>query len=268
MVKLLLLLPALLINVLLFALMYYLVAAEPHMPNTMLPPLQLQSIELPDEAPQTETAEPLPSLPEMPEMPAAASLPPAATTSLPPVPELPALPELELPEWLPTPPQLELDKPLYLGEMAVPEPSPAPKPPAPILPPTPASPNPVPQLAPASSTAQTAQSAAPVTSPAPKNTPKRPRIVQADRQLLVLLKNKPSYPRLARRRGIEGKVEVEFLINTQGAVEQAKVIFSEPPGQFEKAALQAVRSWKFAPRYINGEAVYQRAQQVIDFKLR
>ncbi|MEM6275148.1 MAG: energy transducer TonB [Myxococcota bacterium] len=58
----------------------------------------------------------------------------------------------------------------------------------------------------------------------------------------------PVYPPRAAERGVEGNVVVVLLVERDGTVQHAEVISSEPPGVFERSALKALRSWRYAPR--------------------
>ncbi|GAB4257755.1 MAG: hypothetical protein Kow0065_07220 [Methylomicrobium sp.] len=87
------------------------------------------------------------------------------------------------------------------------------------------------------------------------------------RQLVVVSRVLPNYPRRARDRGIEGWVKLEVVVSPRGDVSSAKVLSAEPKGVFERAALEAIRRWRFKPAYQNGRAVEQRAAQVISFRL-
>ncbi|ADD67747.1 TonB family protein [Denitrovibrio acetiphilus DSM 12809] len=60
---------------------------------------------------------------------------------------------------------------------------------------------------------------------------------------------KPEYPMYALRSRIEGKVYVKLKISTAGAVIDAEVMKADPEGVFDKAALKAVRKWRFTPAY-------------------
>jgi len=82
-----------------------------------------------------------------------------------------------------------------------------------------------------------------------------------------LVRIPPRYPRSAARRNIEGVVRVAFTITKDGRVFNPKVLSASPVGVFEKAALKAVKKWKFNPKIINGQAVEQSAAQEITFKL-
>ena len=78
---------------------------------------------------------------------------------------------------------------------------------------------------------------------------------------------KPIYPSRAASRGTEGWVKVEFTIQTDGSVDDAVVLQSEPEGIFDDAALAAINKWKFKEKMINGVAVPHRAVQLLQFKL-
>ena len=55
----------------------------------------------------------------------------------------------------------------------------------------------------------------------------------------------PVYPEDARLQGLEGYVEVSFEAGPDGRVSGAEVVAAMPRGDFEKAALDAVRRWRF-----------------------
>lgn len=73
------------------------------------------------------------------------------------------------------------------------------------------------------------------------------------RDPLPIMRVTPSYPSRASRRGIEGWVEVAFTITTTGATENVRVVAEEPPGVFGRAAIKAVRKWKYKPQVIDGK---------------
>lgn len=56
----------------------------------------------------------------------------------------------------------------------------------------------------------------------------------------------PDYPRSAERRGIEGYVVIAYDIDESGAVVEPTVAEAEPAGVFDRAAIRAVGSWRFA----------------------
>ncbi|MDX2456003.1 MAG: energy transducer TonB [Gammaproteobacteria bacterium] len=90
---------------------------------------------------------------------------------------------------------------------------------------------------------------------------------QADSSFIPLSRQPPQYPYKAARRGIEGWVRVAFDVTTTGSVDNVEVIESDPPGEFDKAAINAVYRWRFKPRIVNGVAVSGKASQVVEFTL-
>ena len=69
----------------------------------------------------------------------------------------------------------------------------------------------------------------------------------------------PPYPESARKRGIEGWVELAFTVTPKGTVEDVEVRNSSPASVFDDAAVRALRQWRFEPVERNGEKVPQRA---------
>jgi protein TonB len=82
-----------------------------------------------------------------------------------------------------------------------------------------------------------------------------------------LVRVPPKYPARAASRHIEGWVKVEFTIQTDGSVDDAVIVGSEPENIFDDSALTAISKWKFKEKIINGVAVPQRAVQRLQFKL-
>jgi TonB family protein len=61
----------------------------------------------------------------------------------------------------------------------------------------------------------------------------------------VIARTAPSYPELARRMHLKGKVKLEVVIAPEGSVKSAKVVGGSPV--FEKSAVEAVKQWRFEP---------------------
>jgi TonB family protein len=57
----------------------------------------------------------------------------------------------------------------------------------------------------------------------------------------------PVYPPALLQARIEGYAEVEYAIDVAGTVKEAHVVAAMPRGEFEKAALAAVRGWRGPP---------------------
>ena len=77
----------------------------------------------------------------------------------------------------------------------------------------------------------------------------------------------PSFPSRARSLGQAGKVTVSFVVDVDGSVQDASVVEASPPGVFDEAALEAVRSWQFEPGRNEGNPVAVRVRQTLSFEL-
>lgn len=77
----------------------------------------------------------------------------------------------------------------------------------------------------------------------------------SDGDYLPIVKVAPVYPRRAQTRGIEGHVLLEFTVTKTGAVVDPVVIESQPPGIFDRAAIQAALKFKYKPKVVNGEPI-------------
>lgn len=93
-------------------------------------------------------------------------------------------------------------------------------------------------------------------------------MASADGDAVPMVRVPPQYPERALQRGIEGRVLVEFTISKSGSVKDAKVVAYEPSTIFNKAALKAVRQWKYNPKIVNGKPVEQPGVRIaIPFRL-
>jgi protein TonB len=106
-------------------------------------------------------------------------------------------------------------------------------------------------------------------SDAPPHAPPRassaPPTVTAEAQLTHRVE--AQYPDSALRDGIQGYVDVQFTITTQGTVTNAAVVHSDPGDIFDRAALDAVSRWRYDPRLVDGRAVESQSQTRVRFKL-
>jgi protein TonB len=76
----------------------------------------------------------------------------------------------------------------------------------------------------------------------------------------------PAYSSDLRSAGVEGEVVVGFTISKAGEVLDP-VVVSTTDRELDKAAVAAVRQWKFAPATNDGVAVSVRAVQPISFQI-
>ena len=78
----------------------------------------------------------------------------------------------------------------------------------------------------------------------------------------------PQFPDVARLRGIDGWVDLQFLVGTDGGVSDVKVVGAQPAGIFEQAALEALRHWHYQPVMRGGQPVSQRARVRLRFTVQ
>lgn len=62
----------------------------------------------------------------------------------------------------------------------------------------------------------------------------------------VVSSAQPDYPRDALRDGVSGEVTVTFTVNADGSVGAASVVSSNPHNVFDRAAVAAIKKWRFA----------------------
>ena len=65
----------------------------------------------------------------------------------------------------------------------------------------------------------------------------------------------PEYPPGALQKGIQGDVRVRITVAADGKVKSATVVNSSPAAVFDRAALEAVRRWRFKPLSVNDPGI-------------
>jgi protein TonB len=84
-------------------------------------------------------------------------------------------------------------------------------------------------------------------------------------QGLILKKTQPTYPSIAFQMRIEGPVDLLATISKTGSITAVKILHGDP--QLARAALEAVKQWKYKPYLLNGEPVEIQTQITVNFKL-
>lgn len=87
-----------------------------------------------------------------------------------------------------------------------------------------------------------------------------------DASIAYLEKPQAEYPRLARRRGEQGRVLLRVLIDAQGLPETVAIEESSRFDELDRAAIAAVRRARFRPYVKDGRA--QPAIAVVPFTFR
>ena len=108
--------------------------------------------------------------------------------------------------------------------------------------------------------------------PLPAQQPAQPVLIDLVSQRPVLLDSAcltPKYPSILREAGIEGRVVIEFVVDTSGAVEPWTLrVLSSTHQLFEIRATAAVEACRYRPGSQGGQLVRVRMIQPINFLLR
>ncbi len=84
----------------------------------------------------------------------------------------------------------------------------------------------------------------------------------SDRDAVPQVRIQPDYPIQARQKRIEGWVDVQFTVAADGSVRDPIVLAAEPKAIFDRAAVQAVKGWKYSPKIQDGRPVERRDLRV------
>ena len=77
----------------------------------------------------------------------------------------------------------------------------------------------------------------------------------------------PKYPRIAKKRGIEGVVMYEVWLDKNGKQTKQVLISSSGATMLDLSALDAIKTWQFSPQIVDGQRVAHRIQIPVRFKL-
>jgi protein TonB len=103
--------------------------------------------------------------------------------------------------------------------------------------------------------------------PSPRSSaPLRVRVSQGVNQSMSVSKVPPVYPPDARAARVQGAVVLAAIIGQDGSVQSLRVVSSASP-LLEKAALDAVKQWRYRPYLLNGNPVEVDTQITVNFTL-
>ena len=83
----------------------------------------------------------------------------------------------------------------------------------------------------------------------------------------ILRSPDPKYPSTATRRGIEMDVTVNFIIDTDGAVQDITFEQKNRVSYFRSAVRNAMAKWRFLPAQVNGQPVESKMTKIFSFSL-
>lgn len=78
---------------------------------------------------------------------------------------------------------------------------------------------------------------------------------------------RPNYPDASRRRGEEGVVRVELLVDSTGRVADVRILESSGFSALDAAALRSLREWRFRPAQRAGVPVAASITTAVHFRL-
>jgi protein TonB len=81
----------------------------------------------------------------------------------------------------------------------------------------------------------------------------------------IVYKSIPQYPAIAKAVGAQGTIVLQAMISKTGTIENLHVI-SGPP-MLQQAAIDAVKTWRYKPYMLNGQAVEVETTVNVIFKL-
>jgi len=79
--------------------------------------------------------------------------------------------------------------------------------------------------------------------------------IHENQDYLPLFRKAPRYPTLARKSGQEGYVDLDFTVDHEGIVRNPVVIKVKGSDGFVNPSIEAVKAFRYAPRFVEGQAV-------------
>ena len=113
----------------------------------------------------------------------------------------------------------------------------------------------------------------PVSDPAPKAAPAPPAVARGPENLgeisaRMISAKPPQYPMDSRRQHEEGTVVLSVLLSVEGLVSDVSVSRSSGFMRLDRAAMEAVRGWRWSPVMRDGTPVMVRGSVTIPFVLK
>jgi TonB family protein len=104
------------------------------------------------------------------------------------------------------------------------------------------------------------------TTPHAPSQPDKVRVPGAEQQAKLVTKVNPVYPPAAKLAHVQGRVELETTLSTDGVPVDIRVV-SSPSDDLSQSALEAVRQWRYTPTLLNGEPVSVVTEIIVNYTL-
>jgi TonB family protein len=95
---------------------------------------------------------------------------------------------------------------------------------------------------------------------------RRIEVSQGVQEAKLLYVVQPEYPWPAIEKNVSGRVVVKAVIAEDGSVQDARAISGDP--LLIRAALEAIRKWRYSPTYLNREPIEVETTIYVDFKMQ
>jgi TonB family protein len=99
----------------------------------------------------------------------------------------------------------------------------------------------------------------------PTAVPQVVKVSQGVSEGLLLKRVQPIYPEQARQMRVQGAVQLQATISKEGKISNVKIVSGN--AQLARAAVEAVKQWKYKPYYLNNEPVEIQTLIIVNFKL-
>jgi TonB family protein len=97
--------------------------------------------------------------------------------------------------------------------------------------------------------------------------PRRVELSTAPMEYFLLQRVPPVYPQSAKDAKAEAIVDLQGVVGTDGRVISLRIVDPDANPDFARAAVEAVRQWRFSPRTFNGEPAEVQGAIAINFSL-
>jgi TonB family protein len=85
---------------------------------------------------------------------------------------------------------------------------------------------------------------------------------------VIIKEVKPNYTQDAKARGVQGVVEMECVVRTDGTVDDDVTVTKSLDADLDQQAVIALKQWRFRPGTKNGEPVAVQVNVEMTFTLR
>lgn len=90
----------------------------------------------------------------------------------------------------------------------------------------------------------------------------------SEQEQTPLFRVQPKYPMSSLKKRKEGWSQISFTVNEMGFVVDPIILGSKGGSNFNKASLEALKKWRYAPKFVDGKAVAAKSSVQLDYTIR